>query len=121
MPFGEVHSRGEGTGKPLQPDPAAPLVSNIAQPLGHTRKPRADPLHVGRSRLNRVAVLLPGMEAGPESGPDHCAEAIAEIRGSMNRLRQDEAAELQRALRLMRAKDVRSFLHGGVELVRVPG
>ena len=28
-------------------------------------------------------------------GLDHAAEAIAEIRGSMNRLRQDEAAELQ--------------------------
>jgi len=33
----------------------------------------------------------------------------------MNRLRQDEAAELQQALRLMRQKDVRSYLHAGVE------
>ena len=78
MPFGEVHSRGEGTGKPLQPDPAAPLVSNIAQPLGHTRKPRADHCMWAAAVSTQVAVLL----RGPEPRARSRGGAIAEIRGA---------------------------------------
>jgi hypothetical protein len=52
---------------------------------------------------------------------DHAAESIAEVRSNMNRLRAEEAADMQQALRLMRQHGRTAYRHAGVELVRVPG
>jgi hypothetical protein len=52
---------------------------------------------------------------------DRLCESLGDTRDQMNRLRQDEASDMQGCLTEMRAKGLTSYRHAGVELARVPG
>lgn len=76
-------------------------------PVKKIRSPRAQP--------------LPGMEQVRDLTLDRLCESIGETRDTMNKLRADEAGDERAALQRMRAKELTTYRHAGVELARVPG
>lgn len=52
---------------------------------------------------------------------DDVATSIADIRAKMAELREDEATDLRKAMKLMRDHNRMTWRATGVELVRVPG
>lgn len=52
---------------------------------------------------------------------DNLCEALGEVREQMAQQRADESGSMQAALAEMRAKNLTTYRHAGVELARVPG
>lgn len=64
---------------------------------------------------------LPGMAKVRDGKLDNLCEALAEVRGTINNAKQEEAGLMASTLQRMVARDVTVYKHGGVELARVPG
>lgn len=67
------------------------------------------------------SIPLPGLEQVRSQKLDNICESIADTREQMNTLRTEEKDEKRGALTTMRERNLTTYRHAGVELVRVPG
>lgn len=81
-----------------------------------TRKPAAK-----RAPPGPRSQMLPGMEHVRDQTLDRLCESVGEGRDAMAQLRENEAGDLQAALTRMRARNLHTYQHAGVEMARVPG